>query len=197
MGRRNNSIACGSGGPRETECRAVSCSRSGRAEGPRSAKIRESVHIRRRGWRLQKEVSMVESGSCFVAIPASQTVLRQVIRDALGASGIQMLGDEEFGRTSLPVRRMQHADLMIADITGSSPHVFYDLGVADALRKPSLVIAQKPSDFPGDFAGHKVVTYGPEEFEKLSGFIQYWVRETLESSASQPFPVFNRPVNIA
>jgi hypothetical protein len=93
-----------------------------------------------------------------------------------------MLGDDDFGGTALPVRIIQHADLIIADITGSSPNVFYELGVADALRKPALVIAQKPLTLTGDFAGHKLVTYGPEEYEKLSRFIQYWAHENLESS---------------
>jgi len=35
---------------------------------------------------------MVESWPCFVAVPASQTFLREVIREALAASGIQALG---------------------------------------------------------------------------------------------------------
>lgn len=63
-----------------------------------------------------------------------------------------------------------------------------ELGLADALRKPVLVIAAKPLNFLGDFAGHKVVTYGPQESEKLSHFLQYWLRDTLEQSVSQSQP---------
>jgi hypothetical protein len=136
---------------------------------------------------------MVESRSCFVAIPASQTSLREAIRDALRASGMQMLGDGDFSGTSLPVKAIQRADLMIADITGLGPYVFYALGVADALYKPVLVIGQRPVNFLGDFAGHKLITYGPEEFEKLSGFVQYWVLDTLEPSVSRPYPAVYRP----
>jgi hypothetical protein len=137
---------------------------------------------------------MVESRSCFVAIPASQTFLREVIREALRASGIQMLGDGDFSGSLLPVKAIQRADLMIADITGLGPYAFYALGAADALQKPVLVIGEKPVNFLGDFAGHKLVTYGPEEFEKLSGFVQYWVLDALESSVSRPYPAAYRPM---
>lgn len=121
--------------------------------------------------------------SCFVAIPATQAYLRDTIREALEASGIDAMKAEDLGDTSLPVKMIQRADLMIADLTGSNPYIFYELGVADALRKPVLLIVQRPATIPGDFAGHKLVIYGPEEVEKLSGFIRYWARDALESSA--------------
>ncbi|MGD0363759.1 MAG: hypothetical protein ABSC93_22990 [Bryobacteraceae bacterium] len=100
-----------------------------------------------------------------------------------------MAGSEDFNGTSLPVRAIQWADLVIADITLLGPYAFYALGVADALHKPVLVIGQRPVNFFGDFAGHKLLTYGPEEFEKLAGYIQYWVRDMLESSAQRPYTI--------
>ena len=42
------------------------------------------------------------------------------------------------------------ADLVVADLTGLNANVMYEVGVAHALRKPTLVVTQEIDELPFD-----------------------------------------------
>ncbi|MCP4680585.1 MAG: GAF domain-containing protein [Deltaproteobacteria bacterium] len=55
---------------------------------------------------------------------------------------------------------IQRADLVIADMTGRNPNVFYEVGYAHALSKDVVLLTQKAEDIPFDLKGHNHIIYG-------------------------------------
>lgn len=50
-------------------------------------------------------------------------------------------------------------DLIIADLTTANPNVFYELGLAHALRKPVILITQSIADVPFDLKSYRLLEY--------------------------------------
>lgn len=75
-------------------------------------------------------------------------------------------GDEEFIPNDIfteIVRQITKSRLVIANITGRNPNVMYELGVAHALSKPTIVIAQDFTDIPFDLNNRRIVIYKDED----------------------------------
>ena len=51
------------------------------------------------------------------------------------------------------------ADLIVADLTGSNPNVFYELGLAHAFRKPVILATQSIEDVPFDLRSYRLLEY--------------------------------------
>ncbi len=56
-------------------------------------------------------------------------------------------------------RRLQEADIVIADTTPQNPNVFYELGYAHAIGKPTIVLAEKRRELPFDVSGFRTLFY--------------------------------------
>jgi nucleoside 2-deoxyribosyltransferase len=64
---------------------------------------------------------------------------------------------------------IHQADLILADLSGKSPNVFYELGIAHALRKPTLLLVntEAAQSLPSDLAGYNMLTYDPSDLSPL------------------------------
>jgi hypothetical protein len=51
------------------------------------------------------------------------------------------------------------SDLIVADLTGSNPNVYYELGIAHALRKPVVLLTQSVEELPFDLRPYRVIPY--------------------------------------
>lgn len=58
------------------------------------------------------------------------------------------------------------ADVVVADITGSNPNVFYEIGLAHALGKEVILISQDP-DAPFDVRASRRVHYDAADLDGL------------------------------
>jgi hypothetical protein len=56
-------------------------------------------------------------------------------------------------------KQIIESKLIIADITPSNPNVFYEVGFAHALRKPTILIAEKPTELPFDVSAFRTLFY--------------------------------------
>jgi Nucleoside 2-deoxyribosyltransferase len=56
-------------------------------------------------------------------------------------------------------REIGQSDVVIAEITPANPNVFYELGYAQALGKPTILLAQRGGKLPFDIASYRVVFY--------------------------------------
>ena len=65
---------------------------------------------------------------------------------------------------------IQEANLVIADITGRNPNVYYELGLCHGFEKEVLLIVQSIEDVPFDLRGMNIIVYSrvAELKEKLS-----------------------------
>ena len=51
------------------------------------------------------------------------------------------------------------ADLIVADLTDSNPNVYYELGLAHALRKPVILLGQDMDEIPFDIRSYRLIIY--------------------------------------
>ena len=74
------------------------------------------------------------------------------------------------------VEGIYKADVIIADLTGLNPNVFYELGLAHAMNKKVVIITQDISELPFDIKSYRVneyslkfnkIIYLEDELEKL------------------------------
>lgn len=71
-------------------------------------------------------------------------------------------GDDIFGSNVVmdDVRAaIAKADLVIADLSGQNPNVFYEVGIAHTLGKPVLLLSQSIEDVPFDLRHRRVLPY--------------------------------------
>jgi hypothetical protein len=70
--------------------------------------------------------------------------------------------------------RMMDATVVLAELTGRNPNVFYELGLAHAWGKPVIMLTQRKEDVPSDLLALKWISYrtiSPTWAEKLAGDI--------------------------
>jgi hypothetical protein len=56
-------------------------------------------------------------------------------------------------------REIEQAEIVIAEITPANPNVFYELGYAHTLQKPTILLARRESQLPFDVSSYRVVFY--------------------------------------
>jgi hypothetical protein len=86
-----------------------------------------------------------------------------VIRRAAEAEGFDPIRIDEVAGP-MPIledikRHVSEAAVVIAEVTTANANVFYEVGYADALNKPLVILAQKGTPLPFDIRGYRVVFY--------------------------------------
>jgi hypothetical protein len=100
--------------------------------------------------------------------------------------------DETLGPGSIPediVRNLIDADLVIAEISSTrkqcyNANVFYELGYAHSLLKPTILLVRKPTKLPFDIAHHRVIFYEDSPHGRLK--LKNELRKHLEASVASP-----------
>ncbi len=57
-------------------------------------------------------------------------------------------------------RQIELADLIVADMTGQNPNVFYEVGYAHAKSKLCILLTKNADDIPFDLKHHRHIVYG-------------------------------------
>ena len=84
-----------------------------------------------------------------------------------------------------------NADVIIADVTGLNPNVFYELGLCHALDKKVILITQDISELPFDIRSYRVDEY-TTEFWKIEQIINK-IQKNLEG-AKDGSVLFGNPI---
>jgi hypothetical protein len=91
------------------------------------------------------------------------TFYRDVIQEQAVAAGFDVFRIDEKAGPGIIIediqREIEQSALVIAEITPSNPNVFYEVGYAHALRKPTILLAQRDSKPPFDVSSFRVVFY--------------------------------------
>ena len=91
------------------------------------------------------------------------------------AFGIKTIRADEIYSSGLIVtdieRKIIESKFVIAEITPSNPNVYYEIGFARALKKPTILIAEKTTQLPFDISPFRVLFYensiaGKKDIEK-------------------------------
>jgi len=69
---------------------------------------------------------------------------------------------------------VRSCDLLVVDVTRQNPNVFYELGFAHAMRKPTILIASSEAtgSLPSDLAGFPYIVYEPGNLRGLVDRVQ-------------------------
>ena len=141
-----------------------------------------------------------QTGNCFVIMPFGQKVLsddtpfnwddhwKEVLEPTIKETGMDPIrADEIFGSKPLMDRiwnGIQEAELVIADLTGRSPNVLYELGLANVIGKRILLLTMDPGDVPADLAGLVQIRYSTTGREILQ--FTRDLRKNIEAARKEP-----------
>lgn len=109
--------------------------------------------------------------TCFVISPIgalgsdirrrADQILKHVMKPAAEECGYTAIRADEISEpgmiTSQVIQYIVDAPLVIADLTGMNPNVFYELAIRHVIRKPLVQIIQKEERLPFDIAGMRTV----------------------------------------
>lgn len=103
---------------------------------------------------------------CFVLMPFSEDfddVYRIGIKEACEAAGAycERVDEQIFNESILDrvYNQIAKADFVIADMTGRNANVFYEVGYAHALGKPTCLLTRSADDIPFDLKHYPHIIY--------------------------------------
>jgi len=103
---------------------------------------------------------------CFVLMPFSEAlreVYTKVYQPVCRRAGIDCWRVDELARpgsiTRDIVEGILDSHLIIADLTGRNPNVFYELGIAHFSGNKTVMTSQRIEDVPFDIANYRVLIY--------------------------------------
>lgn len=76
------------------------------------------------------------------------------------------------------VKQMATSEIVVANISGRNPNVFYELGIAHALGKEVIIIAKSSNDITFDVSGGQVVIYSDKD--DLQDKLNKWLISSLK-----------------
>src|SRR3954468_24720557 len=97
-------------------------------------------------------------------------VLRHLIRKVLGARFKVVRADEIDDEGLITHQIIEHLledDLVVADLTGLNPNVFYEVAVRHAVQKPIVHLITAGEEIPFDIANMRAVSYALDEPDLL------------------------------
>ncbi|MBI5557688.1 MAG: hypothetical protein HY885_08630 [Deltaproteobacteria bacterium] len=136
----------------------------------------------------------VEENICFVISPIGKEgtelhakfkeVLEYIIKPAFDESGYKysIIRADDINRSGSFINdileNIYSSHIVIADLTGQNPNVFYELGVRHSLRPRTILISQNLDDIPSDLREYRTIIYdtsakGAATFKKrIKTFLQ-------------------------
>jgi hypothetical protein len=98
----------------------------------------------------------------------------QAISRALANAGFQVLRADPLSGVGTILEalleRLSLADLIVADLSNANPNVMYELGFAQGLRKPVVLITRAVHEIPFDIASLRAIVYRSDTPADLSDF---------------------------
>lgn len=118
------------------------------------------------------ETSSVEfkPRTCFVIMPFGDPfdeLYHEIIKEALEENNFSVIrADELYG--SKPIMEdilegIESAEIIVADLSGRNPNVFYELGIAHSrkINDNVIIVTQDIEDVPFDLRPYRIISYKP------------------------------------
>ncbi|MDD4708086.1 MAG: hypothetical protein PHO47_07765 [Firmicutes bacterium] len=109
---------------------------------------------------------VIKENYCFVLMPFEEE-LKEIYEDSIRLA-FEEIGfnceraDDIFHNTSIMEviwTKICSAEIIVADLTGKNPNVFYEIGIAHTLGKEVILITQNKEDVPFDLRHLKYIKY--------------------------------------
>lgn len=118
---------------------------------------------------IDAERVQVDPKLIFVLTPFSQreAATFKVVQQIAQRLGFRCVrGDEEYKREDIlthVVELLVRARIVIANISGRNPNVYYELGIAHALGKPTILVSRSLDNVPFDMRSKYIVLFQTQE----------------------------------
>jgi hypothetical protein len=119
---------------------------------------------------FESESRQIRTGTCFVVMPFAKqfdpvfTVMKSVLSEEMGMSCTRT--DELLGGGNIIediLREIATSELIIVDVTGKNPNVFYELGITHMCKamEKVLLLSQEVDSIPFDLRPFRHIIYSP------------------------------------
>jgi hypothetical protein len=129
--------------------------------------------------------------TCFVMMPFGEwqdRYYKEIYIQAIKDAGLEPVRGDELYHTGSVVEQIWEqivkAKLLVADLSGRNPNVFYELGLAHAATKPVVFTAASIDDVPFDLRHLRVIIYdirepnwGAKLRQNMSDYLRNAMRE--------------------
>ncbi|MBA4375695.1 MAG: hypothetical protein C0401_05925 [Anaerolinea sp.] len=116
---------------------------------------------------------------------------------AIKAANLEPFRTDDLYRPSMIINDIwsytKKAKLILADLSGKNPNVFYELGLAHGIAKPVILISESINDVPFDLRALRVILYdknNPDWGLLLKNNIINSIKEVLQSPLEAVLPAF-------
>jgi hypothetical protein len=118
-----------------------------------------------------KQIKVASSDTCFVMMPFAPPLgdhYSKIYEPAIKKTGLTPIraDNEIFGTGKIMDQiwsGLTNAKILIAELTGRNPNVFYELGLAHALNKPVVLVSSNDQDVPFDLRHIRVIYYDVQD----------------------------------
>lgn len=130
--------------------------------------------------------------TCFVMMPFGawfDRYYQEIYVPAIKEAGFEPVRADELFTTGSVVEQIweqiEKAKLLLADLSGKNPNVFYELGLAHAAKKPVVFTASQVDDVPFDLRHLRVIIYEVRE-PGWAARLQQSVTDYLRNASKEP-----------
>lgn len=137
----------------------------------------------------------VNVGTCFLLMPfaGEMRAVHAAIKGVCASLNIKCeRADDIYSQRpifSTILESIMSSEVIIADLTGKNPNVFYETGIAHSLRESQSVIltAQSLNDVPFDLRHLPIVLYSLENLQKFELELERRIRQSRSATSGMNF----------
>lgn len=143
--------------------------------------------------KLEKAVKVESGDSCFVMMPFSSPLgdyYAKIYKPAIEKAGLRPIrADAEIFGTGKIMDQIcvgiNSAKVLVAELTSRNPNVFYELGLAHALKKPVVLVSSNEGDVPFDLKHIRVIYYDVND--------PFWGNKLMDKVAENILSAIEKP----
>lgn len=143
--------------------------------------------------KLSKAASVSATDTCFVMMPFAAPLgeyYKKIFEPAIEKAGLKAAraDDDIFGTGKIIDQiwsGINAAKVLIAELTSRNPNVYYELGLAHALKKPVVLVCSNEQDVPFDLKYIRVIYYDMHD--------PFWGTKLIEKVAENILSAISNP----
>lgn len=130
---------------------------------------------------MMSKENAAENRTCFVIAPVgepdsdvrkrSDQILKHVIQPAVKGLGFDAVRADQISEpgiiTTQVIQHIIDDPLVVADLSGRNPNVFYELAIRHALRKPYVQLIQRGERIPFDVAAIRTIEVDHRDLDSV------------------------------
>lgn len=143
--------------------------------------------------KISQGVKIDSGDSCFVVMPFAAPIgpyYQQIYEPAIQRAGLNPVrADADIFGTGKIIDQIwsgiNAAKVLVAELTTRNPNVFYELGLAHALKKPVVLVSSNGDDVPFDLRHIRVIYYDMKD--------PFWGQKLIEKVAENIISAIKNP----